>query len=291
MIRFGPAGNGQSFYDAGYTSSLDVPKFLAQVGLNAYEYQCGRGVNVKEEFCRKLAGAAAEHGIALSLHAPYFINLASDDPKVQESSLNHIRKALAAAQAMGARRIVVHPGSVGRVTRGEAVDRARRLLERVLEELMSDYPGIKLCLETMGKINQVGTLEEIIELCQLADCLIPAVDFGHLHARGLGAVKGKGEFEEILARIAAGLGAEVVQDLHIHFSPIEFGKGGELRHRTMAEREYGPHFEPLAEIIVRHRLTPVIISESAGTQVEDALRMQELYRRCLEGEGGEGNAV
>jgi deoxyribonuclease-4 len=291
MIRFGTAGNGQAFYAAGHSSSLDMPKFLAGVGLNAYEYQCGRGVNVKEEFCRKLAGAAAEHGIALSIHAPYFINLATPDPRVQESSLNHIRKSLAAAQAMGAKRIVVHPGSVGKGTRREAVARALDLLERVLEELIPDYPGIMLCLETMGKLNQLGTLEEIIELCQLADCLMPTVDFGHLHARGLGAVKGRDEFEEILDRIDAGLGAHVVKNLHIHFSPIEYGKGGEIRHRTFAEEDYGPHFEPLAGIIARDRLTPVVISESAGAQVEDALTMQELYRRYLGREGEDRDEV
>lgn len=285
MIRFGPGGNAQVFRDAGYSSSLDMPMFLATVGLNAYEYQCGRGVNVKEEFCRKLAQAAAETDVALSIHAPYFINLASPDSKIQESSMGHIRKSLVAAQAMGAKRIVVHTGSVGQGARGDALARAKVLLERVVEDLVPDYPGIMLCLETMGKINQLGTLEEVIELCKVADCFMPTIDFGHLHARGHGAIKGGEEFEKILDSIDVGLGAETVKNLHIHFSPIEFGKGGEIRHRTMAETEYGPYFEPLAEIIARDRLTPVVISESAGTQVEDALAMQELYlSKLAEGE-------
>lgn len=291
MARFGPAGNSQAFYDAGYKSSLEVPEFLAKVGLNAYEYQCGRGVRVKEEFCRQMAAEAKERDIALSIHAPYFINLATPDPKVMESSLNHIRKSLEAAQAMEATRIVVHPGSVGKGnTREEAFARAEKLLMRAVEELTPDYPGILLCIETMGKINQVGDLEEVINLCKLADCLIPTIDFGHLHARGIGAVKGKEDFEEILHRIDSGLGADVVRNLHVHFSPIEYSKGGEVRHRTMAETEYGPHFEPLAEIIARDNLTPVIISESAGTQTEDALAMQELYRR-YRGKGEDNDEV
>ena len=292
MIRFGPAGNGQAFYDAGYKSSLEAPEFLARAGLNAYEYQCGRGVNIKADFCHKLAGVAAQHDIALSIHAPYFINLATPEPKVQESSLNHIRKSLVAAQAMGAGRIVVHPGSVGKGnSRQDSLVRAKALLERVVEELIPQYPGIMLCLETMGKINQLGALEEVLELCKLDDCLMPTVDFGHLHARGLGAVKGKKEFEEILHRIDVDLGAQVVENLHIHFSPIEYSKGGEVRHRTFAEGEYGPHFEPLAEIIARDQLTPVIISESAGAQVEDALLMQELYRSYLGAEGEDQDEV
>src|SRR5690554_3987050 len=285
MIRFGPAGNSQAFYDAGYKSSLDVPEFLAQKGLNAYEYQCGRGVRVKQEFCNKLGEAARGRDIALSLHAPYFINLATPDPKVMESSLNHIRKSLVAARDMGATRIVVHPGSAGKGNRRDALARAEKLLGQVVEELTPDYPGIYLCIETMGKINQLGTLEEVIQLCTLEECLIPTIDFGHLHARGIGAVNSRDDFEEILDRIDAGLGAQVVEKLHVHFSPIEYGKGGEIRHRTMEETEYGPHFESLAEIIARDNLAPVIISESAGTQTEDALAMQELYRRYRE-QGG-----
>jgi len=287
MIRFGPAGNSQAFYDAGYTSSLEVPEFLAKAGLNAYEYQCGRGVRIKQDFCLRLSAEAKKRGIGLSIHSPYFINLATPDPKVMESSLNHIRKSLVAAKDMGATRIVVHPGSVGKGnTRKDAFGRAVKLLVRAVEELTPDYPGILLCLETMGKINQIGDLEEVIQLCKLADCLVPTIDFGHLHARGMGAIKSKDDFEEILDRLDAGLGADVVRNLHVHFSPIEYAKGGEIRHRTMAETEYGPRFEPLAQIIARDNLTPVIISESAGTQTEDALAMQELYRRHR-GQGGE----
>jgi deoxyribonuclease-4 len=286
MPRFGPAGNSRAFYEAGYTSSLEMPEFLARVGLNAYEYQCGRGVRVKKDFCRRLAEEAGKHDIAISLHSPYFINLATSDPKVMESSWNHLSKSLQAARDMGASRIVVHPGSVGRDSaREDALVRVEKFLFQVAEELIPAFPGIYLCLETMGKINQLGDLEEIIRLCKLADCLMPAVDFGHLHARGVGAITGKDDFEEILARIDAGLGAEAVENLHVHFSPIEFGRGGEFRHRTMVEGGYGPPFAPLAQIIARDKLTPVIISESADTQTEDALAMQEQYRRYRGREG------
>ena len=287
MIRFGPAGNADSFYEAGHKSSLEIPEYLAALGLNAYEYQCGRGVNVKSDFCQELAVKAREHKIFLSLHAPYFINLGTSDPKVMESSLGHIAKALAAARDMDATRIVVHPGSRGKGSRTGALTRAERLLAKIAEEMMPAFPGISLCLETMGKVNQLGTLDEVISLCKVDKCLMPAIDFGHLHARDLGAIKGRDEFEAVLDRIASSLGAEAVQNLHIHFSAIEFAKGGEIRHRTFAEREYGPDFEPLAAIVARDRLTPVIISESAGAQTEEALAMKEMVQRYRAKEGGE----
>lgn len=281
MIRFGPAGNANSFYAAGHKSSLEVPEYLASAGLNAYEYQCGRGVNVKGEFCRRLGEKAQEHGIFLSIHAPYFINLGTPDPAVMESSLRHIAKSLSAARDMGAARIVVHPGSAGKGSREEALARAERLLAQVAADLLPSFPGISLCLETMGKVNQLGTLEEVIRLCRVDKAFIPAVDFGHLHARGIGAIKGKDDYEEILQRIDAGLGGEIVQNLHVHFSTIEYSKGGEVRHRTFAETEYGPDFDPLAQIIARDGLMPVIISESVGFQTEDALAMKEMVQRYL----------
>lgn len=280
MIRFGPAGNGDSFYQAGYKSSLDIPKYINAVGLNAYEYQCGRGVNIKVKFCRQLAAQAEEYGIALSLHAPYFINPGTSDPAVVESSLRHLARSLEAAAAMGASRIVVHPGSVGGGLRCEALARAQAFFVRVVEELMVSYPGISLCLETMGKINQLGALEEVIRFCLLADCYQPAIDFGHLHARGQGAIRAREDYEEILQLLDHALGAQAVQNLHIHFSSIEYGQGGELRHRTFAEGEYGPDFQPLAALIARDGLTPVIISESAGQQTEDALAMKEMVEKC-----------
>lgn len=285
MIRFGPGGNADSFYKAGHKSSLEIPQYLADLGLNAYEYQSGRGVNVKEQFCRRLAAAAEEYGVFLSLHAPYYINPSTSDPKIMESSRRHLTRALEAAYAMGATRIVLHPGSVGKGSRSEALSRAKTFLEQVAAELMPLFPGTSLCLETMGKINQLGTLAEVIYLCQGSECLLPAIDFGHLHARGLGAIKGREDYERILDTLATSLGAEVVQNLHIHFSAIEYGRSGEIRHRTFSEGEYGPAFEPLAEIIAKEGLTPVIISEAAGTQTEDALVMRDLWQ-CYRKEKG-----
>ncbi len=280
--RFGPAGNSPMFYEAGHSSSLEVPAFLAKLGLSAYEYQCGRGVRVKEEFCRKMKQAATENDVTLSLHAPYYINLASSDPAIMESSLEHIRKSLAAASAMGAARVVVHPGSVKRDSRQEAVARVESLLERMAQTLLEDYPGIEICLETMGKINQVGNLEEIIRFCQIHARYVPTIDFGHLYARNGGTISTRDDFREILNTVGEGLGAETLSNLHIHFSPIEYSQGGEVRHRTFQE-DYGPPFEPLAQVMWDMKMTPVVICESSGTQTEDAMAMQAMWNNIQEG--------
>lgn len=286
MIRFGPGGNGDSFYEEGYKSSLAAPGYLAALGLNAYEYQSGRGVNVGLGFCHKLAAKAKEHRVQLSLHAPYFINPGTADPRVVEGSFRHLTRSLEAAVAMGATAIVLHPGSVGKGKRGEALARAERFLAQVAADLLPSYPGLKLCLETMGKTNQLGTLSEIIQLCRLSESYRPGIDFAHLHARDGGAIQGRDDYEKILDSLSTGLGGETVENLHIHFSAIEYGRSGEIRHRTFSEDQYGPNFEPLAAIIIRDKLTPTIISESAGRQIEDALAMKEMVAASRSAEGG-----
>lgn len=194
--RFGPAGNAENFPGK---SSADAPKWLAQLGLDCYEYQCGKGVHVGEDTARKVGQQAAEHGISLSLHAPYFINLANPDPDSLAKTTGYITGGCLVASQMGAQRVVIHSGALMKRTRREALDTALLSLKHVLS--VCDDMGfghIALCPETMGKINQLGDLDEVLELCCLDERLVPCVDFGHLYARSLGADDGAEAVERML---------------------------------------------------------------------------------------------
>ncbi|MCI8871173.1 MAG: TIM barrel protein [Lawsonibacter sp.] len=282
--KFGPAGNCDSFSRT-RRSSLDAPKWIADFGLDCYEYQCGKGVRVGEETARALGENAAAAGIALSLHAPYFINLANPDPEAQKKTAGYIAAACQAAQQMGAGRVVIHSGALMGRGRREALETAKKSLLRVLAVCDGQgFGGIALCPETMGKINQLGDLDEVLELCALDERLIPCIDFGHLYARSLGALDGEQAAEEMLDRVERALGRERASRFHSHFSHIEFTpKGGEKRHRTFADDGgFGPDWTPLARAAARRGWGPTFICESAGTQAEDALEMKRIYRRFLE---------
>ncbi|WP_353894087.1 TIM barrel protein [Proteinivorax hydrogeniformans] len=283
MIKFGPAGNSTLFYDEGNKSSLEIPKWLKQKGLNAYEYQCGRGVRVKEKFSSNLKSECDKYGIALSLHAPYFINLASTDREKLDKSVGHITKSLKATSDMGGSKIVVHPGSVPKgEDRDEVLARAKEFLKEVLD-LTCDYSHVKIGLELMGKINQLGNLSEVIQLCLIdPNRCVPVIDFGHLHAREHGGLKNKGDFRRVIDKIGENLGKETVKNLHIHFSPIEYSKGGEKKHRIFDEKEFGPRFEDFAPVVVENKMQPTIICESSGKQTEDALFMKKLYEDLID---------
>jgi len=281
-ICFGPAGAPKSFYAEGYKSSLDMPEWLKKHGLNAFEYQCSRGVNISEETAARLGRLAAEQGIQMSIHAPYYINLSTTDPEIRAKTRMHLLKSLKAARAMGAKTVVFHPGAGSSGSRKEIMARAKAFLREILAEAKEDgLSGIFLAPETMGKKNQLGSLEEVLELCELGEQMKPAVDFGHIHAVTGGSLSNKASFAALLQKIEEKLGASHLQNLYIHFSPVEFTGAGEKKHRSTLETGFGPDFTPLAELLVERNLTPTIICESAERQAEDAMVYREIYLQLL----------
>ncbi|MFZ5596666.1 MAG: TIM barrel protein [Bacillota bacterium] len=277
VSRFGPAGNPDSFYSQGHKSSLDMPRWLKEMGLSAYEYQCGRGVNIGEATARKLGALAGENGVYLSIHAPYYINLASTDPDLNVKTGKHLLGSMQAAKWMGAEVVVFHPGSAGN-DRAGALRRAKKLLGEIVKRAGEEgYEGIYLAPETMGKKSLLGSLDEVLELCGCGPGIIPAIDFGHLHAVTAGGFDLEEAFAGALDRVQEVLGKEALKRLHIHFSPIEFTAAGEKKHRTTRDAGYGPDFTGLARQLVKRGAEFTVICESDGLQAEDALVYKNIY--------------
>lgn len=274
---FGPAGNGELFYQKGFKASEDMPKFLKEYGLDAYEYQCGNGVRIGEDKARQIGEEARKNGIVISLHSPYYINLATPDEEKRKNNINYILQSMAAVKAMGGNRVVVHSGALQKMTREEALGRAKECVKLAVSEIDSaGFGDIHMCIETMGKINQLGNLDEVMELCRLDDRLLPTIDFGHLNARTLGELNNIEAFEKIFDTMENKLGSDRLKVFHSHFSHIEYTKGGEKKHLTFEDKEFGPDFKYVAEIVYKRNLSPTFICESAGTQIEDALEMKKI---------------
>ena len=271
---FGPGGNSEAFHKTKYKTE-DAPIWLAEMGLDAYEYEAGRGITSSDAALLKLGACAKANGIYLSVHAPYFISLSGVVPETRYKSIGYIADSLRAATLLGADTIVIHSGSAAKISRGEAMSLARDTLERVIEEV-GDV-DVRLGLETMGKLNQLGTLDEVIELCKTHPKYHPVVDFGHLNARENGLFTDADSYRRVFDAIGFALGTEYAKTLHCHFSKIEYTSAGEKKHLTFADEIYGPRFEPLIEAIARESLAPRIICESAGTMAEDALEMKKYY--------------
>ena len=276
---FGPGGNSESFYTDGKKSTTQAPEWVKLRGLDAYEYEAGNGLTAGEATLAKIGEEAKKHGVLMSFHTPYFISLSGVDPEKRLKSIDYISRSLRAAELLCADTIVIHAGSAAKISREEAMALASDTLLRNLE--VNGDTDIRMGIETMGKINQLGTLDEVIELCKLSPKYHPVVDFGHLNARHLGShFPDCDSYRKVFDKIACGLGDEYAYNLHCHFSKIEFTGSGEKKHLTFADTLYGPDFEPLAEAIVKEGVAPRIICESDGTMAEDALDMKNMWLRA-----------
>ncbi len=276
---FGPGGNGELFYAEGNKSTLQSPGWLKRIGLDAFEYEAGNGIAAGEGTLRAIGEKAREYGILMSLHTPYFISLSGVDEEKRLKSLEYIQKSLWAADLLGADTIVIHSGSAAKISREEAMRLSCDTLARVAEAV--GETKIRLGIETMGKVNQLGTLDEVIEQCRVSPIYAPVVDFGHLNARNIGgAFPDVDSYRRIFDTIGTRLGDMFAKTLHCHFSKIEYTGAGEKKHLTFADETFGPVFEPLVEAIVREGVAPRIICESAGTQAEDALYMKNAWMRA-----------
>ncbi len=279
MIKFGPSGNGEAFYASGKSTSKEASEYVKNLGLNCFEYSFGRGVTLSEKTAIEIGDAFKENGVELSVHAPYFINFASVEEEKVQNSYGYLLKSLKYAKLMGANRVVFHPSTQGKLSRNEAVDLTVERLKN-LAVLIDDngYYDMLVCPETMGKSAQIGTVEEIAEFCNIAPFFVPAIDFGHVNARGRGCLNTVEDFSSVLTATRNVVGAKKLERLHVHFSKIMYGDKGEIKHLTFLDDKYGPNYEPFLQAVKKEGIEPFIICESAGTQDIDAKAMCEYYK-------------
>lgn len=279
---FGPSGHSESYAAEGLTSTADMPRWISARGLDIFEYSFGRGVRVSTATAAAIGEKCDEYGVEMSVHAPYFINFASPEPEKAQNSVNYILSSLKVLKAFGGERCVFHAGAQGQDSREAAFARTKDMFARTLELIAEepDYADLIVCPETMGKQAQIGTVEEVVELCRLGKNVYPCVDFGHINALYGGSLKSARDFEDVVKKLLDGLGEKKTKNMQVHFSKIQYGAKGEIRHLTFADDVYGPEFEPFAEIIVKYGLTPHILSESAGTQAEDSAAMRDIWLRA-----------
>jgi deoxyribonuclease-4 len=273
-VKFGPAGNPIGFKG----QTVDVCDYIREIGLDAYEYQATYGVRIQKQSAMRLGNNASKNSIKISMHAPYYINLCSPKEDVLERSIKRLIQSARASEWMGAYRIVFHPGFYTNYTSDEAMKKCKNTIETLMEEISA--LGIKkftFAPETTGKKSQLGSLEEIIDICQHFDYFAPTIDFAHIHARNQGCIKSKSEYHKIFQKIEDGLG---LKSVHSHFTHIEYTDKGERKHHTLSEDAYGPPLEILLEAIIECGWNVTIICETPFLE-QDALLMKSIYQEML----------
>lgn len=278
MIKFGPSGNCESFYAEGFAHTEQSAAFVKNRGLDCFEYSFGRGVRMTVDKAHSIGAAFNEEGIEISAHAPYFVNFANPDDEMAEKSYGYVLDTAKILKEMGGKRVVFHPAAQGKASREEAVALTEERLKRLRDYIYEcDLQDMMICPETMGKLAQIGTIEEVVRFCKVDEVFTPCVDFGHVNARERGSLLTVEDYQSRLEYMIAELGYARMKHFHIHFSKIMYGAKGEIKHLTFEDREYGPEFHPLAVALKGLKLEPYIVSESAGTQAEDALEMKRTF--------------
>ena len=278
MIKFGPSGNCEDFYAAGFSHTEESAAFVKNLGLDCFEYSFGRGVRMSDEKAASIGEAFQNAGVEISAHAPYFINFANPDDEMAAKSFGYVLDSARMVKLMGGKRVVFHPAAQGKVAREAAVALAEERL-RILKDLLYEngYGDLIICPETMGKLAQIGTLEEVVRFCKIDPIYTPCVDFGHINAREQGSLKTVEDYRSRLQYMIDELGFDRVKHFHVHFSKIMYSAKGEIKHLTFEDQVYGPDFEPLSVALKELGLEPSIVSESSGKQSKEALEMKKVY--------------
>jgi len=266
-LKFGTSGNPPNFFKSKLGKDrLNAPEWINSIGLNAYERMMTYGARMKEEDAIELGKRAKKFNVTLSVHAPYYIVFTSEKEKVLKNSIKEMLKTLHLSNLMNANRVTLHPGFGTNV---EKVIKYIKLVEK-------DKPkNVFIQPETMGKLCQLGSLNEVLTICENTECT-PCIDFGHLHARNQGKPKEQEDFRKILIKIEKRLGKNVLKKLYCHFYPVEYTEKGEKVHRAVTEKNFFPKFEPFSELIKEFKMHPTLISESKDSQDIGALHMKDI---------------
>ena len=258
-IRLGPAGSG------GYSSgTLEGVQKLPELGLNALEVEFVRGVHMGIPLAKQIGVEARKNDIQLSIHAPYFINLASKEKKKIEESKKRILDSCERMHHMGGGPVVFHPSYFGGMDKEQVYQMTKEAIDGMLNAIRGNRWNCKLAPETTGKHSALGSLDETIRLVKETGCYL-CVDMAHLFARQYGKI----DYMEIFDKLEP----LKLKHLHIHFSGIEYTAKGEKNHIVL---NHSPPFRPLAQEILKRGLDVTIISESPVTW-EDSQKMRRIF--------------
>ncbi len=249
---------------------------MAELGLGALELAWVRSVRVSEAKCAEIKAAAQERGLALSVHAPYFINLNATADEWARSR-KRLMDAAYYGHLAGATDIIFHPGSYFGAEPRAVLQVALPRLRDCVAELRQAGNPVRLRPETMGKSAMLGSLDDALVMAEEIEGVEPCIDFAHLHARpGDGSQNSYAEWQAILKLVKKRLGAGALRRLHIHLSGIEYGPKGEKHHLPLKESDlkYRDLFKALRDAGAAGR----VLCESPKME-DDALVMKKEWER------------
>lgn len=255
------------------TSSISGIKRIRELGLDCIELEFVQGVRMSEKGAKNALETAKKEEVALSVHAPYYINLNSYEEEKLKASLERIYQAARIGSLCGAESIVLHAGFYQKSSKKHTFESISKALKKLTGQLQNEGIPAVLRPETMGKRTQFGTLGEVLSLSSEIEGVMPCLDFCHLHARE-GKENSYSEFMEILSLVEKSLGKEGLSNMHMHVSGVEYGINGEKRHLNLKESDF--NYPELIRVLKEFKARGRVILESPILE-EDAFMLRKLY--------------
>lgn len=273
MLRFACPGAPKSTPNPGGT--LAGLARAHALGINAMEIEWVQSVPKNVEHVANIGKVAREFDIALTVHAPYFVNLHSDDAAKRVASEKRILDALAMAQVCGAVSVCVHAAFNGGKDSRDVTDSVRRSTDAILRKKSTLFPDVNLAYETMGKHSQWGTLEEVLEISKEFD-IYPCIDTAHMHARANGAMNTEEEWDALFDEYAHNLGKTSLKHMHLHYSGINYGPGGEKNHLPIQESD--ANWKGFLRVLKRRAIGGILVNESPLME-DDTILLRDAYAK------------
>lgn len=290
---FGVAGFPPAFFESEYRKKrTNIFEWLNSLSLNWVELQNTYGVKMKESQAHEYRELACKYNIGISLHAPYYITLASGDPDVVKRSIERIFQCYWLADIIGAQRIIFHPGFYS----GKTDEDRKKGLDQLINGLLSiknDIPNnIYLYAETAGKCSQLGSLEEIIKICSSVPYVRPCLDLAHIHGFTHGSLTSTESIIKVMDYVEQELGKQLLMETHFHMYPVEIDKNGEKRHRAFFEKNelqqinlfsnvkdewFYPRPEHFISAVKQKEIYPIVVCEALNSQEQGAMLMKKIY--------------
>ena len=299
MIRFGVAGYPPAFYSSPFGKNrMDICHWLQTLGLEALELQMTYGPRTSIDNCIAYRTAAEDYGIKLSVHAAYFIVFTSDDKEKIKRSSDTLKRTVELCEVLNADIAVLHPGPLyGNSDSKPILNRFIDNLGTALLDIGKTQTGI--FVETAGKVGQLGSVEDILTICDELQNVYPCIDFGHIHARTLGGLGDDEAVNQLFNQLSEHGCFDSNRRIHFHYTPIEYGKRGEITHRAIYDRQnanpgrqerlsldppdeadyFYPRYEPVAKGLFDWNVNGTVISETNNSQEEGALHLKSAYKR------------
>lgn len=282
-IKLGTSGIPPNFWKTSFSkgkdSRLNMPFWIKDIGLNAYEVLYTYGARMRPENALILKENVKKANIWLTVHAAYYVVLTSQIETGIANSQKELLKAVKLANVMEAHNVILHPGYYN-----ENPERSLNLfinnLKPVIKEMKDlSITNLTISPEIGGKKSQLGSLDDIISICESVELTSPCIDFAHLHARESGSLTNEKRYRETFDEIEKRLGNDSLKKLHCHFYPVDFTDKGEKVHKAYNEREYYPQPEIFLDLIKEYKMKPTIVSESHDSQDLAAFEMKKYLEK------------